>query len=103
ALRAAFADSYEHVDHPTGVEWDRGGSIEGLRRLWRAENPTYRLDPLATLGDSTALLWQSISASGTPWKQSSIGPYETDELRLAEVGGDGRISRTESFARQRLG
>jgi class 3 adenylate cyclase len=102
-LLTAFFDAFAHVHHPTASEWGRAGFIETTRHLWRAEDLSYRLEPLATLGESLVLLRQSVSASGTPWKGSSMGPYVTEEVMVVEVDADGRKWRGESFARDHLG
>ncbi len=98
-----FTDAFVQVHHPTATEWGHAGFLDTTRRLWRAENLSYRLEPLATLGESLVLVHQSVSASGTPWRESSIGPYETEELMVVELDADGREWRGESFACDHLG
>ncbi len=104
AMLAAI-EGFEVVHHPTGLSWDSGmATLESTRRLWRSDDFSYRLEPLATLGESLALCRQSIAASGNRWQHASVGPYEMPAIVVVEAGAEGqRASRFESFAADRLG
>src|SRR5262249_62212201 len=68
----------------------------------RAEAPTYRHAPLATLGDSVALCLVTASASfagGT----FDVGAYEIETIALDEVDAQGRRRQAEHFAPHHLG
>lgn len=99
---ALFADGYEHVDHITGVTYDRQGEIASYHTLVRARDPTWRHDPLATLGDSLALARVSSSASGFAGRTFDVGAYEREYLILLDVDSRGRARWTESFPTGRL-
>ena len=73
------------------------------RALLRAQDGTYRHEPLATLGDSLALCRVSTSASGAAGKKFDVGAYEIETIILIEVDAQGRRRWTEVFAADRLG
>ena len=98
-----FADDVEVVDHTTGATYDRQGALATWRSLLRARDPTYRHEPLATLGDSLALCRQSMSASGFAGRTFDVGAYESEQIVLIEVDAQGRRRRAEVFAADRLG
>src|SRR5438105_4227736 len=56
ALPALFANEVIAVDHMTGVTYDREGAVFSYNRLLNAKDLSCRNEPLATLGDSLALL-----------------------------------------------
>src|SRR5262249_30968076 len=103
ALPGLPADEVEIVDHPTGTTWDRQGQLVSWRALLNARNPTFRHEPLATLGPSLALCRLSWSASGFTGRKFDVGPYETDVLVMIEVDANGRRRWVEGFAADRLG
>src|SRR5262249_42424826 len=69
--------------------------------LVRAQDGTYRNEPLASLGDSLALcrIWASASALSSA--KFDVGAYEMENVLLIEVDTQGR-RRTEVFAAARL-
>jgi hypothetical protein len=103
ALSAVFADSAEVTDHRTGATYDREGSLRSWRSFLRADDLTYRHEPLATLGDALALCRQSLSGSGVAGRNLDVGAWETESLILIEVDALRRRRRTELFAADRLG
>ena len=104
ALPPLVAESVEVVDHTTGgATYDGQGLLAHWRALLRARDPTYRHEPLATLGDSLALNRMSMSASGIARGKFDVGPYEHEVVLLIEVDAHGRRPvRTEAFAADRL-
>jgi class 3 adenylate cyclase/ketosteroid isomerase-like protein len=100
ALPGLFADSFALEDHQTGVAYDRAGSLGTWRGMLRMEL-RYRQEPLATLGDSLALLRQS--SSGVFGGKYDAGAYDREELVLLEVDAQGRRRRAEIFASNHLG
>src|SRR5207249_4161415 len=64
--------------------------------------PTWRQEPLATLGDSLALFRLWMSASGFAGARFDVGAYEREGIALLEVDAQGRRARTEVFAVDRL-
>jgi hypothetical protein len=103
ALIRLVAERVEVVDHTTGVTTDREGFLTECRSLLKAQDHTYRLETLATLGESLALCHSSMSASGLVRGKFDVGPYERDVLHVLEVDAQGRLSANERFARVRLG
>jgi hypothetical protein len=119
ALPALFADEFEIVDRTTGVVFDRNGVLATWRSLLRAEAPTCRHEPLATLGDSLVLCRQSVSARGLAGRELDVGAhegeaffervefdvgaFEVEKLNLIEVDAGGSPRRVEVFAADRLG
>jgi hypothetical protein len=103
ALPKLLADDYETVDHTTGATFDKRGSLATWRSLLRAQDPTCRQEPLATLGDSLALLRVLTSASGFVGGKFDVGAYEREEIALIEVDAHGRCRRRENFAADRMG
>src|SRR5205823_5041724 len=102
ALPILTADVCEVVDHTTGVTYDRQGSLTTWRTLLSARDPTWRQEPLATLGDSLALFRLWMSASGFAGARFDVGAYEREGIALLEVDAQGRRARTEVFAVDRL-
>src|SRR6185369_733874 len=72
------------------------------RSLLTSRDPSFRSEPLATLGDSLALSRTSMSASGASGRTFDVGAYEREETALAEVDAHG-LRRLEIFAADRLG
>src|SRR5207247_9883350 len=97
------ADVCEVVDHTTGATYGREGSLTTWRTLLSARDPTWRQEPLATLGDSLALFRLWMSASGFAGARFDVGAYEREGIALIEVDAQGRRARTEVFAVDRLG
>jgi hypothetical protein len=103
-MTAHFADGGEITDHTSGgAKYDRRKMLAVWQGLLRARDGTYRIEPLATLGDSLALCRQSGSASGVIAQKFDVGAVEFDSIILVEVDGQGRRGRTEIFAADRLG
>jgi class 3 adenylate cyclase/tetratricopeptide (TPR) repeat protein len=103
ALLTLFADESDVIDHPTGLAYDRRGALSSFRALLTTQDPTYRHEPLATLGDSLALCRGSMSATGAAGAKFDVGPYSREVVALIEVDASGRRRRTEDFAVDRLG
>ena len=103
AIPPLYADEMEGVHHPTGVSYDRQGSIATFRSVLRAAEMRFAHEPLATLGDSLALARLSVSAGGFSGGRFDVGAYQVDEVVLIEVDAEGRRRRAEFFARDRLG
>jgi hypothetical protein len=103
AVAAHMADGGEVIDHNTHTMYERQGSFATWRSLMKAEDGTYRLEPLATLGDSLALVRQWASASGIATEKLDVGAYEFENILLVEVDTQGRRRLTEIFAADRLG
>src|SRR5262249_53623040 len=70
--------------------------------LLRAQEPTCRHEPLATLGDSLGLFRQSTSACGFAGGMFDVGAYEKEIISLQEVDAQGRW-RAEAFTVDHLG
>jgi hypothetical protein len=73
------------------------------RSLLHAQEPTCRHEPIATLGESVALCRRSVSGRGFAGARFDVGAYEKEEMALTEVDSDGRQTRYEDFAEDRLG
>src|SRR5262249_28553790 len=103
ALAAVFAPEGEGVDHRTGITTDGDGVLRSFRYLLRAEEPTCRHEPLATLGDSLALSRQPTSARGFAGTTFDVGAYEMELIDLTEVDAQGRGQSAEIFGIDHLG
>jgi class 3 adenylate cyclase/ketosteroid isomerase-like protein len=104
AIAAYVADAGKVIDHTTGgATFDMRGMLATWQGLLRAKDGTYRIEPLATLGDSLALCRQWTSASGLTTKTYDVGAYEFETVLVIEVDGQGRRRWTEMFAADRLG
>jgi hypothetical protein len=103
ALPTLFADELEVVDHPTGSNVDRQGTLTSLRSVLRVPDLTYRHEPLATLGDSLGLFRLSVSASAVAGEKFDVGAYDIEKIAVVEVDAQGRARRAEDFAPDRLG
>jgi ketosteroid isomerase-like protein len=103
ALPALFSDEVEVVDHPTGSTYGREGVLGTYHAVLRAQDPVFRTEPLATLGESLVLHHWSISASGVAGGKFDVGAYENDGILLIEVDTQGRARRREAFAPDHLG
>src|SRR5262249_12610825 len=64
ALATLDCEDMEVIDHPTGATYDRLGNLASRRMMLHAHDLKFRHEPLATLGDSLALLRLSFSAGG---------------------------------------
>jgi ketosteroid isomerase-like protein/tetratricopeptide (TPR) repeat protein len=103
ALAPLFANVAEFVEHATGAAYDGRALLETWNILLRAENPTLRSEPLATLGDSLALFSGTMSFGALA--EADVGPFGAvtrDEIVLTEVGAEGGHRRVETFALDHL-
>src|SRR5262249_21733680 len=80
ALPTLFTDESEVIDHITGVNFGRQGTLGSWRVVLKAENPTVRHQMLATLGDWLVLCRMSMSASGFVGRMFDVGAYEQAEI-----------------------
>src|SRR5262245_37093114 len=103
ALSALLADGSETLDHTTESTLDAGDLFRSLRYLLRAEEPTCRHEPLATLGDSLALFRQSISGTGFAGGTFDVGAYRKEIVGVTEADVQGRRRWAEIFAVDHLG
>src|SRR5262249_5941524 len=104
AIDGLIAHDGEAVSHRTGrVIRDRQGWLTSWRSLLHAQEPTCRHEPIATLGESLALCRRSVSGRGFAGAQFDVGAYEKEEIALTEVDSDGRQTRYDDFAEDRLG
>ena len=102
-LAALWSDDLVVVDHPTGRRYGLDGHLDSLRRFRAAENPSLRVDPIATLGDSLVLARRPLTAGGTTGSRADVAAWERVEHVVFQSGEDGRIHRVEIFAADRLG
>src|SRR5262249_49406810 len=103
AIRGLIAEDSELIEHTTGATYDRHGELSSFRALLACEDPAFRQEPLATLGDSLALCRWSRSATGLRGGALDVGAFEMQEMLLIEVDALGRHLRGEIFASDRLG
>jgi len=103
AIPSLIAEDSELVEHTTGATYDRQGELSSFRALLACEDPAFRQEPLATLGDSLALCRWSRSATGFAGGALDVGTFEMQELLLVEVDALGRHIRGEVFATDHLG
>jgi len=103
AIRSLSRDDYQEIDHPTGSPYGADASLASLQRLFRSHDPTYRVEPLATLGPSLLLVRRHAAASGVSSGRYDVGAYENDAVQLIEVDEQGLSWRSEVFAADALG
>lgn len=103
AAAALFTADMHTVHHPTGLVYDREGGLASLRPLLEAPDARWEIEPIAALGDSLALCRQWVSASAIGRGRFDVGAYEQRFLVLVETGPDGRNTRAEMFAADKLG
>jgi class 3 adenylate cyclase len=102
-LPSLLTDDTVSIEHASGVTYERQGVLASWRSLLNARDPSYRHEPLATLGDSLALCRLSTSASSFRGRTFDVGAYEQEYLLTIEADADGRRRRMEGFAANRLG
>jgi hypothetical protein len=102
AFAATYADHYESIDRVNHMTHDRAAMVKSFRMLFTGVAPSYRHEPLATLGDSLALGWLRVSAQGSG-DELDAGAYEYERLYLFEVDARGRRTRSEAFGTDLLG
>jgi tetratricopeptide (TPR) repeat protein len=103
AMLATTTDDLHVVHHPGGIEYGREGVRDSIRLLMNARDPVVRIEPIATLGDSLALVRQSITSAGMVSDVLvDMGVAETEYLPLVEVNAHGLVERAENYARDRL-
>src|SRR5262249_30562045 len=104
ALPTLWADELDVVDHTTGIVYGREGEFFSFRALLEAPDPTFRYEPLATLGDSLALcrVWQSATGVAGGTLDVDVGAFEREVICPVEVDTQGRQRWTEIFAADRL-
>ncbi len=104
ALAQLLSDSVEIVHHPTRTELGFEGGVSMLEGLLRAEDLSFRNEPLATLGESLVLSYvhSSLTALGGD-DVAPFGAIDYDLIAVMEVNDAGRQRRAELFAVDRLG
>jgi len=103
AVSQLFAEAYEEVDHPTGSAYGKREALASVERLLRSRNASYRVEPLAVLGDRLMIGRRRIHASATGQGRFDVGEYENETVKIAEVDAHGLYRRFEIFAADRLG
>ncbi|MBX3023588.1 AAA family ATPase [bacterium] len=103
AVDALLGEAMESVDHPTEAAYGRQGQLESSRRMMRIPGLSFRVEPLATLGDDLALLRRRVSASGAAGGAFDVGAYEMEHVGVVEVDAAGRCGVFETYAPDRLG
>src|SRR5262249_50774052 len=103
AIAALWADGIDGVHHPTGAPYDRAQVLTLCGLMLQARGLTHHLEPLATLGDSLALVRAVVSGSSTAAENFDIGAFNAEEIQLLEVDVHGRLLRFELFAENRQG
>jgi hypothetical protein len=101
AIASLHCDRVEGIHHPTGTSYDREGALESFQFLLDCRDPTWRLEPLATLGDSLALFRRP--SSGRAVAGLDAGAFELEEIVVMECDAQRRISRAENLAADHLG
>jgi hypothetical protein len=93
----------EIVDHTTGIVYGRQGEFSSFLALLSARDPTFRYEPLATLGESLALSRMWHSAGALTDGKLDVGAFEREVICPVEVDAEGRQRWGEIFATDRLG
>jgi tetratricopeptide (TPR) repeat protein len=96
ALEGVFADPFSMEDHQTGVAYDLSGELDTWRKVMRVRDLKYQQEPLATLGDSLALVRHG--HSGVSGGRLDAGAFEWEAINLVEVDDGGRRQRVELFS-----
>ncbi len=99
AISELTAEDSQLVEHLTRDTLDREGALRSYRMLLAVDEPGWRTEPLAALGDSLALFRWSRSGRGV----ADFGPFAMEDLILTEVDARGRHLCGETFAIDHLG
>ncbi|HJQ85156.1 MAG TPA: nuclear transport factor 2 family protein [Candidatus Binatia bacterium] len=106
-VASLLAEDLVVVEHPLGLDHDREGTLRSFRALLDAGDPTFRLEPLASLGDSLALFHEFDSSHAVTNAPDGLvagaGAYERETISLSEVDRRGRCTRAETFDKDHLG
>jgi ketosteroid isomerase-like protein len=103
AIQALLSDRLLTVEHPTGVTYGREGQIGSIERMLRLPNFEFRIEVLATLGESLCLARRRVTASGTAGGRFDVAEYEMDHIGLMEADEHGCLRLSEIFASDHLG
>jgi ketosteroid isomerase-like protein len=104
AVHSLMSDGMHAVLHPTGAVLDRQETLDWWRLFFEEDRDGgFRLEPVATLGDSLALCRQSWTGTASAGPLLDVGAFQRDAFDVLEGGAQGRIERTEVFAPDRLG
>jgi len=102
AIDARLADPMQTIEHPTATTYGRAGQLESSSRMMRMPDLEFRLEVLATLGDSLCLLRRLVTASGTAGGRFDVGAFEIESIIVQEVDAAGRLTISEVFASDHL-
>ena len=92
------------IHHPTHTVYREGDQRAAYASLLAADELTFRHVLLATLGERLALAFGEVTFQSMAGVSGvRYGAANMDSLLVAEVDGEGRRSRTEFFAPERLG
>jgi len=104
AFAATLSEQLQITHHPTGSTYGASERVKTWRAFFRTTRLRCDLTPLATLGDSLALVVGSICHEGTELRGiASVGPVEVESIAIVEVDEHGLQRRGEHFADNRLG
>ncbi len=103
ALRLWHSDTVRVTDHTIGVDMDLRETMDWWRLYFAVDlESAFRLEPVATLGDSLGLFRQSWTGSASAGPAVDVGAFERDQFALFELA-EHRTERIELFDRERLG
>ena len=102
AIDAVLGDSLETIEHPSGAIYGRDGQLESSKRMMRLPDLDFRIEVLATLGDSLALHRRLVCASGASGGNFDVGPYELEHVCIAQADAAGCLGRSEVFPSDHL-
>ncbi|MFI5315366.1 MAG: AAA family ATPase, partial [Myxococcota bacterium] len=105
AIADLSSRSWVGVNHATGVVYDWGRNFAGLQSLLRSGNAVVMTHtPIATLGESLALVQRSTSFAELEIDEAvRFGAVERDDFALVEVDAQELAQRIEFFAGYELG
>jgi class 3 adenylate cyclase/ketosteroid isomerase-like protein/tetratricopeptide (TPR) repeat protein len=97
AVPSLLPDGFHAVHHPAGTVLDREENLAWWRLFFADPDAGFRLEPVATLGESLALCRQCWSRSSDD-AAFDVGPYQVDAFALIEADAG-----VEVFAADKLG
>jgi class 3 adenylate cyclase len=104
ALAPWHSDRLEAVLHATGAVLDRQQALDWWSLSFEEDRGGgFRVEPIATLGDSLVLSRNSWIGTASAGPRFDIGAYQMDSFHLVEVDAEARLERVEVFAEDRLG
>lgn len=102
AVAALSSADYTETDHRLGVTYGYDEMLETTRRFARLDDAEFHQQPIATLGESLAVVRRRWGGSSRGGHRFDVGVFENEAVSVLEADGRGLLCRQEVFSPDHL-